>query len=122
MRDVLFVGDVQGCATELYDLLGTAGFDPAQHRLALCGDLINRGPDSAGVLELARRLDAVTVIGNHEEALLQGDRSPALDLVRQQLGSSLEYWLGWLSSRTLINPAPGILLHVPRLPPVHTPS
>src|SRR6266436_1778868 len=54
MRDVLFVGDVQGCATELYDLLGTAGFDSAQHRLALCGDLINRGPDSAGVPGLLR--------------------------------------------------------------------
>jgi bis(5'-nucleosyl)-tetraphosphatase (symmetrical) len=73
MRDVLFVGDVQGCASELYDLLGTAGFDPAQHRLALCGDLINRGPDSAGVLELASHLDAITVIGNHEVALLEGD-------------------------------------------------
>src|SRR5260370_36670677 len=106
MRDVLFVGDVQGCATELYDLLGTAGFDPAQHRLALCGDLINRGPDSAGVLELARRLDAVTVIGNHEVALLQGDRSPTLDLVRQQLGSSLEDCLGWLSSRPPLIPHP----------------
>jgi hypothetical protein len=53
-REVLFVGDVQGCATELRDLLGAAGFDRHQHRLALCGDLIGRGPDSAGVLALAR--------------------------------------------------------------------
>lgn len=101
MRDVLFVGDVQGCAAELRDLLEVAGFKPGRHRLALCGDLINRGPDSAGVLELARRLDARTVIGNHEVALLEGERSATLDMVRQQLGDSLGQWLTWLESRPL---------------------
>jgi bis(5'-nucleosyl)-tetraphosphatase (symmetrical) len=122
MRDVLFVGDVQGCATELYDLLGTAGFDPTQHRLALCGDLINRGPDSAGVLDLARRLDAVTVIGNHEVALLEGDRSPTLDLVREQLGSSLEDWLGWLRSRPLFIREHGYILVHAGIPPGKRPE
>jgi hypothetical protein len=99
MRDVLFVGDVQGCAAELRDLLRVAGFDRHRHRLALCGDLINRGPDSAGVLELARRLDALTVIGNHEVALLEGRRSTTLDEVRRQLGSALDEWLAWIESR-----------------------
>jgi hypothetical protein len=37
-------------------------------------------------------------------ALLEGDRSPTFDLVRQQLGSSLEDWLGWLRSRPLLPP------------------
>ena len=94
--EVLFVGDVQGCAAELHDLLRAAAFDPHRHRLALCGDLINRGPDSAGVLDLARRLDALVVVGNHELALLAGERTSTLDDVRAQLGSSLEGWLGWL--------------------------
>ena len=57
MGDILFVGDVQGCAAELHDLLRVAGFDRHRHRLALCGDLVNRGPDSAAVLQLARDLD-----------------------------------------------------------------
>lgn len=95
-REVLFVGDVQGCAAELRDLLRAAAFDPHRHRLALCVDLVNRGPDSAGVLDLARRLDALVVVGNHDLALLAGRRTPTLDAVRAQLGSSLEGWLGWL--------------------------
>jgi hypothetical protein len=95
-RDVLFVGDVQGCAAELRDLLQASGFDRWRHRLALCGDLINRGPDSVGVLELARRLDAVAVLGNHEVSLIEGRASASLDQVRAQLGRSLDEWLGWL--------------------------
>jgi bis(5'-nucleosyl)-tetraphosphatase (symmetrical) len=110
MRDVLFVGDVQGCAAELRDLLEVAGFNPGRGRLALCGDLINRGPDSAGVLELARRLDARTVIGNHEVALLEGERSATLDVVRQQLGDSLGQWLAWLESRPLFIREDGYIL------------
>lgn len=98
-RDLLFVGDVQGCAAELRDLLQAAGFDRGGHRLALCGDLINRGPDSAGVLELARRLDALTVLGNHEVSLLEGRSSASLDQVRAQLGPSLDEWLEWLEAR-----------------------
>ena len=96
LREVLFVGDVQGCAAELRDLLQAASFDRGRHQLALCGDLINRGPDSAGVLELTRRLDAVAVLGNHEVSLLEGRSSATLDQVRTQLGPSLDEWLGWL--------------------------
>jgi len=112
MGDVLFVGDVQGCAAELRDLLAVAGFDRQQHRLALCGDLINRGPDSAGVLDLVRRLDALTVVGNHEVALLKGSATGPLDQVRKQLGSSLEDWLAWLESLpTFIRDDGYILVH-----------
>src|SRR4029450_13236011 len=98
MGDVLFVGDVQGCSAARRDLLAAAGFDRQQHRLALCGDLINRGPDSAGVLDLVRSLDALTVVGNHEVALLEGRKTETLDQVRKQLGASLEDWLAWFRS------------------------
>ena len=98
MREILFVGDVQGCAAELHDLLRAAGFDRGRHQLALCGDLINRGPDSAGVLGLARRLDAIAVLGNHEVSLLEDRPSPTLDQVRAQLGAALDEWLRWLSA------------------------
>src|SRR5215467_10770417 len=98
MSEVLFVGDVQGCSAELRELLEVAGFDRRRHRLALCGDLVNRGPDSAGVLELARGLDALAVLGNHEVALIEGQRSPTLDQVRRQLGPALDAWLEWITS------------------------
>lgn len=108
--DTLFVGDVQGCALELHDLLDAARFDPARHRLGLCGDLINRGPDSARVLALARRLDALTVIGNHEVALLDDKQTPSLDAVREQLGDSLAGWLRWLKARPLFVHEDGFIL------------
>ena len=112
MDDILFVGDVQGCVAELRDLLRVAGFDRRRHRLALCGDLVNRGPDSAGVLRLARDLDALTVIGNHEVALLEGRRTATLDEVRAQLGAALEEWLAWIESRpTFIRGDGYILVH-----------
>ena len=38
MSDVLFMGDVQGCAAELGDLLKVVGFDREWHRLTLRSD------------------------------------------------------------------------------------
>ncbi len=108
--ETLFVGDIQGCALEFQDLLEVVRFDETRHRLALCGDLVNRGPDSAGVLALARRLPALTVIGNHEVALLAGKRTPSLDTVRAQLGDSLPGWLRWLEARPLFVREDGFIL------------
>jgi bis(5'-nucleosyl)-tetraphosphatase (symmetrical) len=122
MRDVLFVGDVQGCAAELRELLDVAGFDAARHRLALCGDLVNRGPDSAGVLELARRLDALAVLGNHEVSLLEGRRTATLDQVRRQLGSSLTGWLAWLGALPTFIRGDGYILVHAGIPPDKRPE
>src|SRR5689334_18635337 len=96
MLDYFVVGDVQGCFAELTELLGAAGFDGARHRLAFTGDLINRGPASRRVLELARRHDADCVVGNHEDALLAGARGGSLDRVRTELGAQLDDWLAWI--------------------------
>ncbi|KAJ5381645.1 uncharacterized protein N7496_004073 [Penicillium cataractarum] len=38
--------------------------------LILTGDIINKGPDSAGVVDLARKLGASCVRGNHEDRIL----------------------------------------------------
>ena len=103
----IFIGDVQGCQTELERLLEKVGFDPASDRLHFVGDLVNRGPSSAAVLRLARSLDAVCVLGNHEAALLAAglcDPEPShpgrfrdcQDLLeapdRIQLGSWISTW------------------------------
>lgn len=75
MRPV-FVGDVQGCADELDDLLERvaervgAGFE-----LWLVGDLVNRGPASLRTLERVRALveggRARVVLGNHDLSLIR---------------------------------------------------
>ncbi|MBV9945243.1 MAG: metallophosphoesterase, partial [Myxococcales bacterium] len=64
------VGDVHGCASELEDLVREIGYSAQSDQLILVGDLVARGPDSRGVLDLVRRLRARAVRGNHDEKLL----------------------------------------------------
>lgn len=62
-----FVGDIQGCLQLSEQLLDAVRFDPAQDRLISVGDLVDRGPDSQGVLRLAMSSPWLTsVLGNHE--------------------------------------------------------
>lgn len=78
----IFVGDVQGCRSELERLLEELAFDPARDQLRPVGDLVNRGPDNVGVLRLLMRLDAEPVLGNHDLHLLgvaDGQRSQRPD-------------------------------------------
>ena len=94
--ELFIVGDVQGCHQELLDLLAAARFDPARHQLVFVGDLINRGPDSKGVLEVARQHRALTVVGNHEDALLSGYAGETMARVRAQLGDTLDETVAWI--------------------------
>jgi len=65
----IVVGDVHGCRIELEALLDRVQFAGGD-RLVFVGDLVARGPDSLGVLDVARRTGAIVVRGNHEQKLL----------------------------------------------------
>jgi len=64
------IGDVHGCVDELDHLLGKAAITSSD-RVVFVGDLIGRGPDSAGVLDRVMQLRAQSVQGNHERQVLQ---------------------------------------------------
>jgi hypothetical protein len=69
MSHTLIVGDVHGCRVELEALLDEVNFSSGD-QLVLVGDLVARGPDSLGVLDVARQAGALIVRGNHEEKIL----------------------------------------------------
>ena len=105
MEPTLIVGDVHGCAAEFAALLKAAAFGHGM-RLISVGDLINKGPDSLGALELARRNGARVVLGNHERGFLKyldrgGTDHADFEAVRAQLGSDLDEWVAWMRALPL---------------------
>ncbi|GGR23249.1 polynucleotide kinase-phosphatase [Streptomyces aurantiogriseus] len=68
------IGDIHGCASELEALLGKLGYVDGVHpdgrQAVFVGDLVDRGPDSPGVLRrvmaMVKSGNALCVPGNHE--------------------------------------------------------
>ncbi len=103
------IGDVHGCRAELEQLLSGLGYalerdgagrpvgarHPAGRRAIFVGDLVDRGPDTPGVLRLVMGMvtagTAFCVAGNHEVKLLKAlrgknvKRSHGLDASMEQL-------------------------------------
>ena len=103
------IGDVHGCRAELEELLTTLGYElerdaagrpvnarhPGKRRAVFVGDLVDRGPDTPGVLRLVMGMvaagTAFCVAGNHEVKLLKAlrgknvNRSHGLDASMEQL-------------------------------------
>ena len=67
----LIVSDIHGQRETFERLLGKVGYSPdAGDRLLLLGDLIDRGPDSPGMLEWLDRDGVECVRGDHEQMML----------------------------------------------------
>ena len=71
---LIAIGDIHGCHVEFAELLTQLALT-RDDRLVLLGDLVNRGPDSCKVLDLARAYRATSLLGNHELRLLKYRRS-----------------------------------------------
>src|SRR5579863_4424148 len=120
------IGDVQGCAQELAQLIERIGYKSDRDQLWFVGDLVNRGPYSLKVLRLVRALgdNARCVLGNHDLHLL------AVALVRAKLRKSdtlseilqapdRDPLLEWLLQRPLAHYEPehaDLLLHAGVVP------
>jgi serine/threonine protein phosphatase 1 len=71
---LIAVGDIHGCHAEFGELLGQLDLT-AGDRLVLLGDLVNRGPSSPKVIEMARAAGSIPLLGNHELRLLKFRRT-----------------------------------------------
>jgi hypothetical protein len=85
----IIIGDVHGCSDELRELVAGLRVEPSD-TVVFVGDLVNRGPDSHGVLSMARELGARAALGNHEHRLLAARSSIARGKSGPRLGASLE--------------------------------
>lgn len=82
------IGDVHGCGAELRTLLGSLGYSisdtdhglvqvkpPGDRKAVFLGDLVDRGPDTVGVLRLVMNMveagTALCVPGNHDIKLMR---------------------------------------------------
>ena len=86
------IGDVHGCSEELVELLRRLGYrdqrggdgappapgHPEGRKAVFVGDLVDRGPDTPGVLRLAQAMvragTALCIRGNHDDKLLRALR------------------------------------------------
>ncbi|MCC5025175.1 MAG: metallophosphoesterase [Candidatus Synoicihabitans palmerolidicus] len=71
---IIAIGDIHGCHEEFLALL-TRLAPTSDDQIIILGDLLNRGPDSLRVLDIAREVKALTLMGNHELRLLEHRRS-----------------------------------------------
>ena len=71
---LIAIGDIHGCHLEFAELLARLELT-SDDRVILLGDLVNRGPDSAKVVALAREHRLTALLGNHELRLLKFWRS-----------------------------------------------
>ena len=116
------IGDIHGCAASLAALLERLPTDD-DDRLWLVGDLVNRGPNSRGVLRwvLEQGSRVVTVLGNHELSIfaryhLRG--SSGRDELAALFGAAeLPAIIEWIASCPLVHAEGGkVLLHAGVLP------
>ncbi|MEJ5897704.1 symmetrical bis(5'-nucleosyl)-tetraphosphatase [Aquabacterium sp. G14] len=114
---IYLVGDLQGCCKPLERLLQTIDFSPSRDQLYVLGDLVNRGPDSLGVLQRLRSLEgaATCLLGNHDLHLLavahgvrKPHRSDTLDPILN--AADRDDWLNWLRQQNLAVHAHGWLM------------
>ncbi|WP_435228658.1 polynucleotide kinase-phosphatase [Streptomyces sp. Tue6028] len=103
------IGDIHGCASELESLLGKLGYvdgvHPAGRTAVFVGDLVDRGPDTPGVLRRVMSMvgsgNALCVPGNHENKLgrhLRGRKVQhthgLAETIEQLAGESDEFVVG----------------------------
>jgi len=89
MPRTIAIGDVHGCADEFEELLIALELEP-EDRVIQVGDLVNRGPDSHRVIELAREYEVDAILGNHELRLLTARQKNKPNLLKDYDHATIE--------------------------------
>jgi hypothetical protein len=112
----LIVGDIHGCADELAELLFRFKFMPGHDRLFTVGDVVGKGPKAREALELLKQFGAQSVIGNHEQHLLDAAALPASKRTERHafylasLGSDRDLWLSHIAAWPLYIEEPDLVI------------
>ena len=92
-RRTIFIGDVHGCLLEAKALVEILHPEP-QDRVIFLGDLINRGPNSTGMVRFVHDSGFESLLGNHEDDYLREfETDKKYSELRENLGDQLHEWL-----------------------------
>ncbi|MBM3362766.1 MAG: symmetrical bis(5'-nucleosyl)-tetraphosphatase [Betaproteobacteria bacterium] len=123
------IGDIQGCLQPLERLLEAVDFSPSRDTLYPLGDLVNRGPDSLGVLRRLATFEGAArpLLGNHDLHLLAvsaGLRAPRSDdtLAAILQAEDRRRLISWLREQALARLEHGWLMVHAGLLPTWTPQ
>ncbi|MDH5657686.1 MAG: metallophosphoesterase [Spirochaetia bacterium] len=92
-KRTIFIGDVHGCIDELKEMIHT--LRPVESdRVILLGDLINRGPDPAAVVQFVYESKFECLMGNHEHEYLHYFQTvDKYKNLRRSIGEELHEWI-----------------------------
>lgn len=88
---MIIIGDVHGCPKTLKALIKKIPRKYKKQGIAICGDLVDRGPDSKGVIQYCIDNDIKCVRGNHDNLMIQFMPSLIKELEKHKTISS-NYW------------------------------
>lgn len=110
---IYFVGDIQGCFTELTQLLKQVNFNKKKDQLWVAGDMVARGTQSLETLRFIMSLgaSAKVVLGNHDLHLLATyyglKKVKEKDHLTKTLNApDVEKIMDWLAQQPLIQKLP----------------
>jgi bis(5'-nucleosyl)-tetraphosphatase (symmetrical) len=104
------IGDIQGCYQELILLLDKINFNSSEDRLWLCGDLVNRGPDSLKCIDFLHSIkqNCFITLGNHDlhlialaEDVIELSETDTLDDLLKS--HNIDLYVNWLKQLPLIH-------------------
>jgi hypothetical protein len=113
MKTIL-IGDIHACSREFSTLLDLVA-PTRSDRLILLGDLVNKGPDPAGVVRTVQSLELICLRGNHENDHLNwrdGATRPRRESVRtRKLMTDDDYaaYLAMAEAMPLSYESPGLI-------------